>query len=198
MRHPLQHVPERVRLPGFLALAATAGVVHRRMGRMSAQNKTPAAPRGMLSLLLGGDVRRDREILASWDHSARARATHNLRLDPLFSLCWTGATGIGCLWAAGPLRRVDRVPAGLGVWLAWGQSLAAVLSAGKDFVLLRQLHRPRQLWSPLGKAAGLLEIALKSAGVAYVGAGGVAWCIHGIRSVEDGWLGSSTPPTPRV
>ena len=120
------------------------------------------------------------------------------RLDPLFSLWWTGATGIGCLWAAGPLRRVDRAPAGLGVWLAWGQLLAAVLSAGKDLVLLRQLHRPRRLWPQLGKAAGLLEIALKSAGVAYAGAGGVAWCIHGMGPVEDRWLGSSAPPTPRM
>lgn len=184
MRHPLQRLPEGRRLPVFLALTGVSQVVH---WRMTVHNDNPAAPHGMLSFLFGGTVGRDREILSSWDAPTQARAIRNLRLDPVFSVSWTGATSIGCLWADGPLRAVRAPSAGLGAPLAWAQLLAAALSTGKDLALLTELHhRPRRPWPQLAGAAGLLEIGMKSAGVAYAAAGGVAWCVGRTRRARRG------------
>lgn len=186
MQHPLQRLPGRARLPVFLALAASSGVVHHRMGRMSKQNKTPEAPRGMLSLLLGGSAERDGEVLASWDGSAQQRAVQNLRLDPLFSMCWTSAAAIGCMWAAEPLGRHRPVLSGLATWLVWAELLAAVLATQKDLLLLAEVHRPGPPWPKFAKATGLLEVALKSAGIGYGLAGGLTWYFRRTATAIEG------------
>jgi hypothetical protein len=154
---------------------------------MTVHNENPTAPHGMLSFLFGGSPGRDGEILSSWDGAARARATRNLRLDPVFSVCWTGATAVGCLWADGPLRALRGAPVGLGAPLAWAQLLAAALSTGKDLALLVELHhRPRRPLPRLAGAAGVVEIGMKSAGVAYAATGGAMWCVGRIRRAARG------------
>jgi hypothetical protein len=185
VQHPLQLLPEGRRLPTFLTLVGASAALHR---RMQAHNKTSRAPHGTLSLLAAGSAARDREILRSWDGAARQRAVRNLRLDPVFSLTWTSATAIACLWATGPLRVVRGSAATLGVALSWAQWPAAALSTAKDVALLSMIRRrPQPPWPKVTETVGLVEIAVKCAASAYATAGAVAWLRQrGAYSVAPG------------
>ena len=187
MRHPLKAVTGRCRLVGNVALAVTALAIR---VKMHVHAKTQAAPHGMMSFAGAGDPAAARGIVASWDREVRAKADRNLRLDPLFSLAWTNAIALADLWAGRWLRTAGWPGAGVGVHLAWGQWLAAVLAAAKDAALLAMLRwHARSPLPVLARWWTVTEIGLKTAGLVYAAAGALAWLAGRHRNVhQDGVL----------
>lgn len=174
MRHPFQAISGGRRFRAVVALLTLALSVRKTMAVPTAQ--TRMAPHGMLSFALAGDASKARAIIASWDTHVRKRAAVNLGLDPLFSLAWTNAIGLACIWAAEVLGARRWPAAQLGVALAWAQWPAALIATAKDVALLLALQghaaRPAHCVIRLG---ALLEIAVKGAGLAYAVGGGLAW-----------------------
>lgn len=173
MRHPLEMVTGRWLLGTAVVLAALALAVR---AKMTVHAKTRAAPHGMMSLATASDRAKVRRIVASWDRGIRRKADLNLRLDPLFSLAWTTAIALADLWAARALRGQGWPGGGVGVPLAWGQWLAALLASVKDVALLALLRGHGARWLPhVARWSALPEIGLKGVGLTYAAAGGIAW-----------------------
>ena len=100
--------------------------------------RTAAAPQGIVSFGLAGNQAVAQEILASWDSTARVYAGLSLGLDYLFMAAYATAISLGCVWAVRSLR-LPRWLGGLGIFLAWGQFVAAGLDAVENVALIQQL-----------------------------------------------------------
>lgn len=175
MHHPLQRVPERGRLPAFLALlllTLSVGLT------MPSPPKTPEAPRGIVSLELAGNVQKVRDILASWGEGGRHRALCNVLLDFLFLACYSTAIGAACVWGPGPFR--GRPGAVMETVLAWGQWTAAFLDAVENVALLRVLlgRTVEEPWPRVALLCAIPKFVLVVAGLAYAAAGTIVWLVR--------------------
>jgi len=158
MRHPFEALSPRRR--GFyfwplLALTLALSVVMSYIGRPLI---TSAAPSGIVSFELAGDVSQARQIIASWSDSARLYAAFGLGLDFLYLVTYSTTIGLACVWAADAARQRKWPLSGLGVPLAWGQWLAALLDVVENIaltsLLLNAVTEPWPLvarWCAIGK-----------------------------------------------
>src|SRR5437899_2321809 len=83
-----------------------------------------AAPLGIISFELAGDLATARQMIGSWDEPAREHALLGLGLDFLFLALYSTTIGLACVWAAGVFRTRRWPLAAVGLSLAWGQWLA--------------------------------------------------------------------------
>jgi hypothetical protein len=172
LQYPLQRVPERGRLPAFLALLLlTLGVGL----AMPSPPKTLEAPWGIVSLELAGDVQKARAILASWGDEGWRRAVSGVRLDFLFLLCYSTVIAAACVWGPSPFR--GRRGGELAAILAWGQWTAAFLDALENIALLKMLlgETVRQPWPRIALGCAVPKFVLVGAGLAYAAVGAVVW-----------------------
>ena len=170
MRHPLQNwVSGRVFVP---LLVATLVV----MAAMNGAGKplfTAAAPQGIISFELAGDVPTTQAILDSWDSLTRVYAGFGLGLDFLFMPLYSTTIGLACLWAAGVWRN-NRLLAGVGGWLAWSQWLAAALDAVENIALWHSLvNGPTAPWPRLAWGYAEVKFGLVLLGLSYAASGAV-------------------------
>ena len=100
---------------------------------------TKVAPYGIISFELAGNVTRANQILASWDHNAQLHAAFSLGFDYVFLLAYSTTIGLACVWTARILHDRDWPLEKMGIPLAWGQWLAAVLDAIENIALLVML-----------------------------------------------------------
>lgn len=172
MYHPLNFLSPHARKPLFFAfLAGTLGLfaVFR---VLDAPLRTPAAPNGIVSFELAGNVEATTEILLSWDERADLFAAFGLGIDYLFMPVYTTTLALGILLAAG--RHPGWFTA-LGAWLGWGAYTAAVFDAVENYALARMLLA-NEVWSPYP------EVAAFSATVKFV------LLIAGLIFALVGWL----------
>ena len=148
-----------------VALLATA-IVFVGMNTVNAPLKTSAAPAGVVSWELARTLERSLEMLASWDETARLHAALGLGLDYLFMVAYGLALALGCsLVARGQHGRLRQ----LGVLLAWGALLAALLDAVENYALARLLFgSERAQWASLAFWCAAPKFALVAAGLVYV------------------------------
>ena len=164
MNHPLGFVRTDIRkllffafLAGTLGLFAVFRVLDAPLG-------TPAAPNGIVSFELAGNVEATTEILLSWDERADLFAAFGLGIDYLFMPVYATALALGILLAAG---RHPGWFAALGAWLGWGGYAVAVFDAVENYALARMLLM-NEVWSPYPQVAaysatvkfGLLAVGL--------------------------------------
>jgi len=123
MRHPLQKIPNRRKLPLLLLLFALTG------GLMAVLSWTLRGEHyGIIDLELAGNEEKARQVITAWDVSGvRGFALFNVRLDFLFLAVYSTTIGLACVMAASVFRTFVQWWASLGVALAWGQWLAALL-----------------------------------------------------------------------
>ena len=100
---------------------------------------TDAAPYGIVSYELAGNVAGAQAILDSWDQDARLAAAFNLGLDYLFMPAYAFTISLACLWAGEVLKQRNWPLAFAAIALAWGQWLAAGLDALENLALTRVL-----------------------------------------------------------
>ena len=107
---------------------------------------TKAAPWGLVSLELAGNIEKGQTILESWDEIARRYATTSLGLDFLFIPCYVAFFSGLCVLASNALREsapsldfAHSWPVGLGILLAWSQLAAGAFDVAENVFLLRLL-----------------------------------------------------------
>lgn len=131
---------------------------------------TAQAPYGIVSFELAGTPAQAQLILDSWDARAKQYAAFGLGFDYLFMLAYSAAIGLGCLLAAGVIRGRGWPLASLGVLLAWGMWLAALLDAVENFALLQLLLAGTSNggWPAVARLCAVLKFGLIFLGLVYV------------------------------
>jgi ribosomal protein S18 acetylase RimI-like enzyme len=160
-----------------LALMATLQVI-------DAPLKTNEAPFGILSFEFAGNLDIAKEIVGSWDGSARIHAGFSLGIDYVFLLSYSSAVALGCVLVARPLSTKLGSLAPLGIGLAWAQFVAALLDGVENFALLQVLLGSDWIaWPVVARWCAIPKFAIVIAGLFYVGIG----------TLLNSFLGSSQP-----
>lgn len=171
MRHPLQKIPDRRKLPLLLLLLALTG------GLMAVLSWTLRGEYyGIIALELAGNEEKARQIIAAWDVSGgRGLALLNVRLDFLFLAVYSTTIGLACVLASEALPALARRWSPVGVALAWGQWLAALLDAVENAALLKMLHGfVVEPWPQIAQWSAVPKFILVGAGSLYVVVGACA------------------------
>lgn len=173
MRYP---IPQRLRALIFWPMLVATLVLMALMA--GSQLRTAAAPRGIISFELAGGEAQARAILASWDAAAQRYADYSLRIDFLYLIAYSTTIGLACTWAADVFRARGWGLSAVGVPLAWGLWLAALLDATENIALLRLLHGPvASPWPQIAWACATLKFILVGLGLLYFVAGVVTWLV---------------------
>jgi hypothetical protein len=168
MRHPFQDIPASKRKRVFVPLLVLTLVVMGVLNGLGGPLKTEAAPQGIVSYEFAGNVSSAQEMLDSWKPQALAHAGFNLGFDFVFLLAYAAAIGLACAWVADVLQERRRLAA-LGLWLAWGQGLAALLDAVENTALLKMLlGSASSPWPQIAWSCALPKFALVFLGLVYV------------------------------
>lgn len=131
--------------------------------------QTEAAPSGIVSYELAGDLETAGAILASWNETARLHAALSLGLDYLFMPLYATAIALACFRAADWWRSRQPGLAAVGVALGWAQVAAALLDAVENVALIRLLLGDlAAAWPPLAWWSATIKFALIGAGLLYV------------------------------
>lgn len=145
-----------------LALTLAAMAV---LQQVDAPLQTAAAPQGIVSFELAGDLAGAQAILASWDARARIFAGFSLGFDYLFMPLYAASIALALVWAAGQWGAGWASRLGLG--LAWGQGLAALCDAVENLALWRLLTGEGDPWPALAQSMALIKFGLIGLGILY-------------------------------
>jgi len=177
MRHPFESIPAGKRRPLFALLLILTLIVMGVLQSVDGSLRSEVAPQGIVSFELAGDVAAAREILDSWGSQARVRAGFSLGFDFLFLALYSTTIACACAWISAALRGSVRPLALLGLLLAWGQWLAALLDAIENTALLiTLLDVPAPPWPQIAYWCAIVKFTLVLLGLFYVILGGV-WAI---------------------
>jgi len=169
MRHPFQAIPSekfcRVLIP--LILITLISMIM--MNWISSPLNNPDVPNGIISFELAGTTEAINRILASWDNEAQLTASLSLGLDYLFLVIYSTAIGVGCIWASGAFTLRGSLLASIGVLLAWGQWLAALLDGVENAALIRLILGDIQSpWPQVARICAIIKFSLIALGLMYV------------------------------
>lgn len=163
--HPLASVPERARKPVFLALLGLTLILFVIFRGLNAPLVTPAAPGGVVSFELAGNIKKTAEILLSWDETADLFAAFGLGLDYLFMPSYALTLSLGALLAT---RRRTSWFGGLGALAGWGALVAALFDAVENFALWQILQGAlTQPWPKLAASCAQVKFGLLLLGLVY-------------------------------
>jgi ribosomal protein S18 acetylase RimI-like enzyme len=132
--------------------------------------KTSAAPSGIISFEFAGNLDNARNIVSSWDDSARIHAGFSLGIDYVFLLSYSSAIALGCVLVARRLLVRFGSLGLLGIGLAWAQFGAALLDAVENYALLRVLlDSDWPTWPVIARWCAIPKFAIVIAGLLYIG-----------------------------
>jgi hypothetical protein len=147
MRHPFETIPTHKRRAIFVPLFVLTIVVMITLNVEGAPLTTEAAPLGIISFEFAGDTSTAQAILDSWDGPTRVRAGFSLGFDFVFLILYSTTIACACAWIANGARDTSPLLATLGLVLAWGQWLAALLDAVENVGLWITLSNgPSAVW----------------------------------------------------
>ena len=171
MNHPLAFTSPEKRKPLFLAFLALTLLIFAIFRVLDAPLRTPAAPNGIVSYELAGNIKPAAEILGSWDARSQLFAAFGLGLDYLFMPAYALTLSLGILLAAG---RHAGAFAKIGAWLGWGALAAALFDAVENFSLWQfMLGDFQALWPRLAAICATVKFTL---------------LVLGLISALAGWL----------
>jgi hypothetical protein len=166
MKHPFQAISQQALVPVVIAFIAAALTLMVSLRILDEPLKTEAAPGGILSYELAGDEASTLAILESWDPPAKYHAAFSLGLDFLFLITYSSAISLACIWAA---RLSNTSLAGLGVYLAWGQWIAAIFDGLENTALFINLvQAPTSPWPQIAQTAAIIKFTLIILGLLYI------------------------------
>lgn len=175
MRHPLELIQTR-RLDILITLLILTIFLMVLLSIVGAPLTTPTAPNGIISYELAGSVSKVDEIINSWDHNAQLHAAFSLGFDYLFLVVYSTTIAFACIWAGEQLRSSDWPLAGLGVLLAWGLWLAALLDAVENLALVIMLFgEVVSPWPELARWCAIFKFSLIFIGMVYALLGLIAY-----------------------
>jgi hypothetical protein len=165
MNHPLAFLPSDRRKPLFLLSLAVTLIIFAIFRVLDTPLRTPAAPNGVVSFELAGNLKTATKILNSWDERAKLFATFGLGVDFLFMPFYALALSLGILLAAG---RHAGAFAKAGALLGWGAFVAALFDAAENFSLWQLMTGNLQVvWPNLAAICATVKFGLLLLGLAY-------------------------------
>jgi hypothetical protein len=171
MHHPLTFLPSDRRKSTFLSLLALTLILFAVFRVLDAPLRTFAAPNGIVSYELAGNIKPAAEILGSWDSGAQLFAAFGLGLDYLFMPAYALTLSLGILLAAG---RHPGAFAKIGAWLGWSALVAALFDAVENFSLWQfMLGDFQALWPRLAAICATVKFILLIVGLIYALSGGL-------------------------
>jgi hypothetical protein len=160
-----------------LALTAVLQVIGRPL-------QTTAAPLGIISFELAGTLAAAQAMIASWDRNAQLHAAFSLGLDYLYMPLYAVTIALACMRASVTSLQTPRAAAALGVVLAWGLGLAALLDALENVALWQVLQgSPAAAWPVMARWCALVKFAWVIAGLLYAGVGAAGYLFRRTREV---------------
>ena len=168
MRHPFETIPHEKRKSVFWGLLVATLVIMILMSIIGAPLNTPAAPTGIVAYELAGSPVHAHEIIQSWNARTQLYAALGLGIDYVFMLAYAATISLACLMAGEALRVRQWPLAALGVPLAWGLWLAALMDAienlGLIMILLNGAGTP---WPEISRVCAIIKFGLIIAGLVY-------------------------------
>jgi len=182
MRHPFQSIsPERMPrylIPLILLTLLSMFILN----LLGSSLNTAAAPSGIISFELAGDPAISTAIIDSWDPTSQMIASLSLGLDYLFLFIYSTTIAMGCIWAMNAFISKPSFYLSVGILLAWGQGLAALLDAVENAALLRLLLDGIQSpWPQLAQTCAVIKFALIALGLIYIALGAIMKAVERAR-----------------
>jgi hypothetical protein len=186
-RHPFDFIPPGWWPRFFWPLLGLTLLLMVAFGVTGAPLTTEAAPYGVVSFELAGNVENMHRILNSWDANTQLRAAFGLGLDFLFMVVYAGTVAFGCGIASRVLQRSQWPLARAGNLLAWGLILAALLDAVENIALTNVIFGAVvSPWPEIARWCALPKFVLLFIGIVYVIYGGVVTLVERLSPVEQG------------
>jgi len=160
MRHPLETLPPDSRARGFAPLLIATLLI-----TFAFRFIGPASP-NIVDYELAGSVDRAAQIIGAWRETDRIRAGFSLGFDYLYMPVYSTTIALACLWGAAVIRsgwwRL------LGLTLAWGLWLAALLDATENLALIVMLlGAPSDPYPAVAAVCAALKFGLILLGLLY-------------------------------
>jgi len=186
----LGHPFEWLSVPGqnraFPVLFVFTLVVMASMQVLGGPLSTEAAPAGIVSFELAGELARAQSMVESWGETGQIYAGLSLGLDYLFMVAYACAIALGCVLVARSLSQRLGFLSTAGVVLAWAQFGAALLDAVENYALIRILLGSQQeLWPGVARWCAIFKFLIVAVGLVYVLIGAVIAVGVKTRSVSS-------------
>lgn len=181
-RHPFRWLSEPCQKNAFWFLFAFTIVVIVCMQVLGAPLNTEAAPAGIVTYEFARTLSNAQAIIASWGSEEQVYAGLNLGLDYLFMAAYGLTIGLGCVLVARGLADRVKFLTPVGVVLAWGALLAALLDALENYALIRLLlGSTNDLWPPVAYWCAGPKFVLVALGLLYVLIGAIIVAITSVK-----------------
>jgi hypothetical protein len=128
-----------------------------------------AAPKGIVSFELAGNIKQVNQILEEWGPEGRVYAALSLGLDYLFLIVYALFISLACVLIARYFTLKITFLATGGFVLGWGQFFAATLDAIENLALIRLLlDSQRESWPVIARWCAIVKFGIVGAGLAYI------------------------------
>jgi hypothetical protein len=182
MHHPFQSIPKEALWKILIPLTLITLTLMIIMNWISTPLATAAAPNGIISYELAGSIEAVRAILASWVEETKLFAAFSLGLDYLFLVVYSSTIGMGCIWASRLFSNGLSFLGTMGVLLAWGQWLAALMDGVENAALLKLLLGDiHSSWPQIARICAIIKFTLIVLGLTYVIIAGLFKWIKRVR-----------------
>lgn len=166
MRHPLEAVPPDKRARIFVPLLIATLLI-----TFAFRFIGPAAPT-IIDFEFAGTATKATDIINAWTPADRIHAGFSLGFDFLYMPIYSTTIALACVWAAGVFR--SGAGKSIGVALAWGLWLAAILDSIENLALMGNLFgSPIEPFPAIAALCATLKFGLILLGLVYV-VGGAA------------------------
>jgi hypothetical protein len=172
--HPFRWITEPTQKPAFWFLFVFTILVIMGMQFTSTPLITDVAPGGILDFEFARTLSNAQSIITSWENEGQVYAGLNLGLDYVFMAAYGLTIGLGCVLVARGLTERVKFLTPVGVVLAWGALLAALLDAFENYALIRLLlGSTNELWPTVAYWCAGPKFILVGLGLLYVILGAV-------------------------
>ena len=172
LRHPFECLSNSGQRRAFVLFLCLAIFVMISLQILGQPLVTEAAPAGIVSFELAGELSLAQRMVESWGDTGRVYAGLNLGIDYLFLVAYAVAIGLGCVLVASSLGQRIRFLSVVGVLLAWAQFGAGLLDALENYALIRVLlGSQREVWPVMARWCAVPKFLIVALGLVYVGVG---------------------------
>jgi len=173
-RHPFAWIKKESQVPVFIVSFIITILIIIGMQILGKPLITGAAPSGIVSFEFAGDLETAQSIIASWGQEPLTYAGLNLGFDYLFMVGYGITIGLGCIIISQKLISRIKPLSLLGILLAWGSILAALLDALENYALIRLLLGSfNEVWPVIAKWCAGVKFFLVVIEISYVLIGAV-------------------------
>ena len=166
MAHPLNFVPDSARKRVFFTLLAGTLILFMVFRALNIPLITSAAPGGIVTFELAGNVKTTADILLSWDERADLFAAFGLGLDYLFMPFYALTIAMATLLTGS--RQTMGWFRALGVITGWGVLAAAIFDAVENYALWKILQGAlTQPWPEIAAVCAQIKFGLILIGLLY-------------------------------